>query len=100
MTDMPPCIQNIVRNIKSKNDVSHQDRYVITTYLISIGKSDDDIKDLMDLLPDYNNTMFTHQLKELRKSKYDPPTCEKIINMTDVCTPNSDCIDLIDPTDF
>lgn len=98
--DIPPCIQTIVRDIKSKKDVSSQDRYIITTYLINIGKSDISIKNLMVSLPDYNATMFDHQLKELRKSKYDVPTCEKIMNTTDRCTPNSDCIEVIDPTDL
>jgi len=97
---MPPCMQNIVKKIKSKKDVSHQERYVITTYLLGIGTSETDIKNLMVLLPDYNEIVFSHQLNEMSKPKYEISSCSKIIDMTDICTPNSECIDLINPSDY
>jgi len=74
----PPVIKTILERVRKGEPVIHEERITLATFLIHIGMSDDEIINLLDVHPDFDeNTRY--QLQHLRTKgeggePYTPPT--------------------------
>jgi len=78
--DYPPCIISLIEKIKT-DEASHQGRFVLSTYLINAGMSNEEIKKIFALSPKYDEKKTSYYLDYLsgkKGKKYSCPTCAKI----------------------
>jgi len=86
----PPCIQNIMKKLRANINLSHSERFAVTTFLINIGMDVDDIMDLYETYsPDYRKDITAYQVNFLRgkdeEIRYSPPAC-KALKTQGLCT--------------
>lgn len=78
----PPCIKNILRKASNGENLSHQERFQIATFLLNLNVSIDDVLEVFKQLPDYNEKIARYQVEHLAGKrgsgiKYKPYDCEK-----------------------
>lgn len=79
----PPCIRQMLADLKMGKNLPHMARFTITSFLLSIGKSVDEIIDLFRNLPDFKENMTRYQVEHIAglrgsRTKYKPPSCAKL----------------------
>ncbi len=74
----PPCIENIIRRISSKENIGHYERLVLGMYMINIGKSIEEIIELYRPLPNFNEKKTRYHLEHIKDKNYKMYSCEKI----------------------
>ncbi|MCP8311208.1 MAG: DNA primase large subunit PriL [Candidatus Methylarchaceae archaeon HK01M] len=79
----PPCIIYTLDLIKKGQNLSHYGRFLLTTYLLSIGKSVDDIIDIYPRSPDFNERMTRYQVEHIAgmrggRRRYKVPSCRTL----------------------
>ncbi len=92
----PPCIK-ILYDAASKNrHLSHVGRFTLTSFLINIGMSPEQLTDLFRSFSDFNERLTRYQVEHIAGSrgtgtKYTPPNCETLqthnvcVNRDEVC---------------
>ncbi|MDH5782340.1 MAG: DNA primase regulatory subunit PriL [Candidatus Bathyarchaeota archaeon] len=79
----PPCIKRLHETISSGHHISHIGRFTLTTFLINIGMSTENVVDLFRSLADFNERMTRYQVEHLAglkgsRIKYIPPKCDTL----------------------
>ena len=101
--EYPPCIKHAIEVLEKGENLSHSGRFMIATFLLSRGKSVEEIAPLFKNAPDYNEKTTMYQLRHLSgdasSTKYLCPSCEKI-KMKDMCFKIDKCNDIINPIQF
>lgn len=70
----PPCIKQILEKLRKSVNLSHNERFALGTFLIKIGVSTDDLKEMFTISPDYDEIKTNYQVDNLA-SKYNVPEC-------------------------
>ncbi len=92
----PPCVQRLHETISSGRHLSHIGRFTLTTFLINIGMTPENVVDLFRSLADFNERMTRYQVEHLAglkgsRIKYIPPKCDTLRThgvcpgMDDIC---------------
>lgn len=76
----PPCMRVLLESLKNGENLSHMERFALTTFLINIGYEIDDIIELFRRVPDFNEKITRYQVEHLAglrgsKKRYLPPSC-------------------------
>lgn len=100
----PPCIQHILQMLTKGENPPHSARFLFATYLLSIGKSVDEVCALFETAPDYNERVTRYQVEHLAgmrgsRTKYTCPSCEKVANDKN-CYKTEECNGIINPVQF
>ncbi len=79
----PPCIKRLHETISSGRHISHTGRFTLTTFLINIGMTTENVVDLFRSLADFNERMTRYQVEHLAglkgsRIKYIPPRCDTL----------------------
>ncbi|MFB0567189.1 MAG: DNA primase regulatory subunit PriL [Candidatus Bathyarchaeia archaeon] len=79
----PPCIRRLHETISSGRHVSHTGRFTLTTFLLNIGMTTENVIDLFRSLADFKERMTRYQVEHLAglrgsRIKYIPPTCDTL----------------------
>jgi len=79
----PPCIKKLHETISSGRQISHIGRFTLTTFLINIGMSTENVVDLFRSLADFNERMTRYQVEHLAglkgsRTKYISPKCDTL----------------------
>ncbi len=103
-TEYPPCIKHAIDFLDKGENLSHSGRFLLATYLLSIGQSVEQIAPLIKNAPDYNEKITLYQLNHLAGSSgsgtgYKCPSCDKV-KTNDLCFATSDCNGIINPLQF
>jgi len=84
----PPCIRRILDRVLNGENLSHQERFALATFLINIGTDLDIILELFKHSPDFNERIARYQIEHLAglrgsKKKYLPYSCKtmKVLNL-------------------
>lgn len=85
--EIPPCIREVMEKIRRGENVSHQARFAVTAYLLSIGWKEEQILDFLRSLPDFKEKVAAYQVSHIAKKKYKPPSCETLMNWG-LCLPD------------
>jgi len=79
----PPCVKHILNLIQKGDNITHYGRFLLTTYLLSVGKSIDDVLTIYPKLPDFRESLTRYQVEHIAglrggRVRYKVPTCGTI----------------------
>jgi len=79
----PPCIKGIYDTILSGRPTSHIGRFALTSFLINIGMTVDNVIDLFRSVSDFDERMTRYQVEHIAgvrgsRTKYIPPRCDTL----------------------
>ena len=86
--DNPPCIEKIMERLVKHENLSHQERFFLGTYLVNRGMKLEKIVSLYENLPDFDERITTYQIEHIIKRGYVAPSCSKILSYGLCC---ADC---------
>tara|TARA_B100000446_G_scaffold180772_1_gene197259 strand:+ start:427 stop:1443 length:1017 start_codon:yes stop_codon:yes gene_type:complete len=103
-TKYPPCVHHILQLLSKAENPPHSARFLLATYMLSIGKSTDEICALFETAPDYNERVTRYQVEHLAgmkgsRTKYVCPSCEKVTSDNN-CYRTEECDGIINPLQF
>ena len=93
INNYPPCIKYIIRNIGK--GLSHPARFTLVTFLNSMGYSKEEIIQMFNVTPDFNEKVTRYQVEHILgyrggKIRYNVPSCRKITSYN-ICFPDDIC---------
>ncbi len=102
--ELPPCIKKALELLNNNENLPHSARFMLATYMLSIGKSVDEVILLFQNAPDYNEKITRYQVEHLAgkkgsQIKYSVPTCSKLAN-ENLCYATNDCKGITNPLQF
>lgn len=102
--EYPPCIKHAIEVLEKGENLPHSGRFLLGTFLLSIGQSIEQIAPLFKNAPDYNEKITLYQLNHLAGSsgsgtKYSCPSCEKLQSQN-LCFATPQCDGIINPIQF
>ena len=76
----PPCIFVLLETAKSNHHLSHIERFTLTSFLVNIGMSTENVNDLFKTFSDYNERLTRYQIEHIAgergsATRYTPPQC-------------------------
>lgn len=79
----PPCIKELYDNIKSGHHLSHIGRFALTSFLVNIGMTVENVVDLFRSFSDFDERMTRYQVEHIAgekggRTKYIPPRCDTL----------------------
>lgn len=77
--DYPPCIMRLLEEAKKHQNLNHQARYFLATYLTTIGLSEDELTKIYSDLPDFNEKTTRYQLSHIKKKAYSVASCSTVM---------------------
>ena len=95
-TAFPPCIKALYEAISSGRHLSHVGRFTLTSFLVNIGMSSENVIELFKNFSDYSERMTRYQVEHIAgergsRTRYTPPRCNTLqthgvcTNMDDIC---------------
>ena len=92
----PPCMAALLDAIRSGEHLSHESRFAITSFLVSIGMSTDEIVDLYEVNPGFGEEMTRYQTDHIRTGgdggeSYTPPSCATMATRGDCVNRDDRC---------
>ena len=81
--DYPPCVREALSLLEKGQNVPHYGRFLMTTYLLAVGKSADEIVALFPKAPDFKQSVTRYQVEHIAgikggKTKYSVPSCRTL----------------------
>ncbi|MFQ5940094.1 MAG: DNA primase [Nitrososphaerales archaeon] len=103
-TKYPPCVQHILTLLSRGENPPHSARFLLGTYMLSVGKSVDEVCTFFETAPDYNERVTRYQVEHLAGqrgsgTKYTCPSCEKVTSDNN-CYRTEECNGIINPVQF
>lgn len=76
----PPCMKKIAADLRDAANVAHTARFAITTFMLNIGYTVDEILDLFRNAPDFDEDRARYQIEHIAGQRgagkeYDVPSC-------------------------
>jgi len=83
VTAFPPCINRLYDAVFSGQPIPHLGRFTLTSFLLAVGLSADDVVNLFSQLADYNSEMTRYQVEHIAgtrgsRTKYTSPNCDTL----------------------
>jgi DNA primase large subunit len=80
MEAFPPCIQSVYDKVSAARPVSHLGRFALTSFMLSIGMTSEDVFNFFRSVSDFNERMTRYQVEHIAGTrgsgtKYTPPNC-------------------------
>jgi DNA primase large subunit len=75
----PPCITYALANVQGGVNLAHSMRFAMTSFLLNIGMSADEILNLFNVSPDFNAEKTLYQIEHIAGATgntYKPPACD------------------------
>lgn len=91
----PPCIRRLLKLAREGENLSHAARFALASFLLSIGKSVDDVIAIFSTAPDFNESIARYQVEHIAglrgsRKKYLPFKCENM-RIYGLCYPDELC---------
>jgi DNA primase large subunit len=77
--DHPPCIAKLLEEMKKHQNLPHQARLFLASYLLAISMSEEDINGMFSMLPDYSEKVTKYQVGHIKKKGYNVPSCATVM---------------------
>lgn len=79
----PPCINSILESVKAGKNVTHSARFVLASFLLSIGLEVDEVLDIFKASPDFNEKIARYQVEHIAglrgsRKRYSPYKCDNM----------------------
>jgi DNA primase large subunit len=93
-TAFPPCINALYQEASSSHHLSHIGRFTLTSFLVNIGMSPENVNELFKTFSDYNERLTLYQIEHIAGERgsgihYIPPQCS-ILQTHGVCKNKDD----------
>jgi DNA primase large subunit len=75
----PPCISHALANVQGGVNLAHSMRFAMTSFLLSVGMSVDEILNLFNVSPDFDAEKTLYQIEHIAGATgniYKPPACD------------------------
>nr|WP_292387274.1 DNA primase regulatory subunit PriL [Methanosarcina sp. UBA5] len=75
----PPCISHALANVQGGVNLAHSMRFAMTSFLLSVGMSVDEILNLFNVSPDFDAEITLYQIEHIAGATgnvYKPPACD------------------------
>lgn len=75
----PPCISHALSNVQGGINLAHSMRFAMTSFLLTVGMSVDDVLNLFNVSPDFDAEKTLYQIEHIAGSSgtaYKPPGCD------------------------
>ena len=100
----PPCLVRALELLQTGQNVPHYGRFLMATFLLSIGKSVNDIVQLYPKVPDFNEKITRYQVEHIAglrggRTRYKVPSCRTLATHN-FCFRTQACGTIINPLQF
>jgi DNA primase large subunit len=100
----PPCVKKVLDTVVKGENLPHYGRFLLTTYLVNIGQSVEEIISLYSRSPDFNEKTTKYQVEHIAglsggRQKYMCPSCKTLLTHN-FCLKNKACNDIKNPLSF
>ena len=91
----PPCIKKLISLQREGANLSHEERFALTSFLHKVGFSEDEIISIFSESPDFNKEMARYQIEHITGiisgTEYTPPNCDTMKTNAICFDPDSLC---------
>ena len=100
----PPCVTTALDMLKKGENLPHYGRFLLTTYLVNIGGSVEEIMSLYSRSPDFNERITKYQVEHIAglrggRVKYTCPSCRTLVTHS-FCFRIKECNEIRNPLQF
>ena len=102
MEAFPSCIKGVYDRISAGRPASHLGRFALTSFMLSIGMSAEDVFKFFRSVSDFNERMTRYQVEHIAGSrgsgtKYTPPNCATLRTHGICVSPEYECRGAVNP---
>jgi len=102
MEAFPPCIKGVYDRVAAGRPASHMGRFALTTFLLGIGMSVQDVFKFFRSVSDFNERMTHYQVEHIAGTrgsgiKYSPPNCSTLRTHGICISPDLECHGAVNP---
>jgi DNA primase large subunit len=76
--EFAPCIQKLLEDLKTVENLSHTARWALAVYLLNVGMKVDDVVKLFSTSPDFDESVTRYQVEHALKRGYKMPSCSSM----------------------
>ncbi|WP_406659858.1 DNA primase regulatory subunit PriL [Methanolobus sp. ZRKC3] len=99
----PPCVTHAIANTQAGVNLAHSMRFAMTSFLLSIGMTVDDIMNLFTASPDFDIEKARYQIEHIAGSSgthYKPPSCSTMQTYGNCYAPDEMCKKINHPLNY
>ncbi len=83
--DYPPCVVHLLESQSKGENIPHFGRFFMATYLLTTGKTVDEVVEMHKTVPDFDERLARYQVEHIAglrggRTKYKVPTCRTVIS--------------------
>jgi len=102
--EYPPCVAHALDMLQKGLNIPHFGRFLLTTYLVNIGRDVDEVLSLYLHAPDFNERITRYQVEHIAglrggRVRYRCPSCRTLITHS-FCFKTKKCDDIRSPLQF
>jgi DNA primase large subunit len=101
----PPCVKRLYQTLISGEHLSHIGRFTLTSFLIHVGMSVDEVVKLYTSVSDFSESLTQYQVEHIAGqkgsgTKYRPPNCRSLSTHRLCPGPEEDCRNIRNPLNY
>jgi len=102
MEAFPPCIKGVYDRVSAGRPASHIGRFALTSFLLNIGMTEEDVFKFFRSVSDFNERMTRYQVEHIAGTrgsgtKYTPPNCATLRTHGICISPDPECRGAVNP---
>lgn len=102
MEAFPSCIKGIYERVSAGRPASHLGRFALTSFMLNIGMSEEDVFKFFRSVSDFNERMTRYQVEHIggtrgSGTKYTPPNCSTLRTHGICISPELECKGAVNP---
>lgn len=102
MEAFPTCIKGVYERISTGRTASHIGRFALTSFMLNIGMSEEDVFKFFRSVSDFNERMTRYQVEHIAGTrgsgtKYTPPNCSTLRTHGICISPEQECEGAVNP---
>jgi DNA primase large subunit len=102
MEAFPSCIKSVYDRISTGHQASHMGRFALTSFMLSVGMSEEDVFKFFRSVSDFNERMTRYQVEHIAgtrgsRTKYTPPNCTTLRTHGICISPEPECEKAVNP---
>ncbi|PVX24497.1 MAG: hypothetical protein CW716_09935 [Candidatus Bathyarchaeum sp.] len=102
MEAFPTCIKGVYERVSAGRPASHIGRFALTSFMLNIGMSEEDVFKFFRSVSDFNERMTRYQVEHIAGTrgsgtKYTPPNCSTLRTHGICISPEPECKGAVNP---
>jgi DNA primase large subunit len=102
MEAFPTCIKGVYERVSAGRPASHIGRFALTSFMLNIGMSEEDVFKFFRSVSDFNERMTRYQVEHIAGTrgsgtKYTPPNCSTLRTHGICISPEPECRGAVNP---